>query len=55
MLDRRGKDLPRFIEVTAGIEHALNLGPSVIVTTLDLVVFLFEAPHGRHRWVQSEK
>ena len=36
MLDRRGEDLPRLIEVTTGEQHAVDLG-AVLGPFLDLV------------------
>ena len=37
MLDRPGKDLPRLVEVAAGVEHALDPG-AVLGPLVDLVV-----------------
>jgi hypothetical protein len=37
MVDRRGEDLPRLVEVAAGIEHLLDPG-AVLGPLLDLVV-----------------
>jgi hypothetical protein len=37
MVDRRGEDLPRLVEVAAGIEHSLDLG-AVLGPLLDLLV-----------------
>jgi len=44
MLDRRGEDFPRLIEIAAGKEHAVDLG-AILRPLLDLVVIAVVRDH----------